>query len=57
MTSFQEHGITGLIELTPAGALTGIAKRALKGVPTVAVKTPADLEGAVELITSAQATA
>ena len=57
MTSFQEHGITGLIELTPAGALTGIAKRALKGVPTVAVKTPADLESAIELITSAQATA
>lgn len=55
MEGFQYEGITGLIELTPAGALTGIAKRALKGVPTVAVKTPADLDLAVELITSASA--
>ncbi|MBP1325156.1 [acyl-carrier-protein] S-malonyltransferase [Leucobacter exalbidus] len=50
MASFQEAGITGLIELAPAGALTGIAKRALKGVPTVAVKTPADLDAAIQLI-------
>lgn len=50
MASFQEAGITGLIELAPAGALTGIAKRALKGVPTVAVKTPADLDAAIALI-------
>ncbi|QIK62035.1 ACP S-malonyltransferase [Leucobacter viscericola] len=53
MESFQSAGITGLIELAPAGALTGIAKRALKGVPTVAVKTPADLEAAVALIADA----
>lgn len=50
MESFESAGITGLIELTPAGALTGIAKRGLKGVPTVAVKSPADLDAAVELI-------
>lgn len=55
MQGFQDAGITGLIELSPAGALTGIAKRGLKGVPTVAVKTPADLDAAVELITSAGA--
>lgn len=53
MESFQDAGISGLIELTPAGALTGIAKRALKGVPTVAVKTPSDLDAAVELIAAA----
>lgn len=53
MDGFQQAGITGLIELAPAGALVGIAKRALKGVPTVAVKTPADLDAAVELIASA----
>lgn len=50
MDSFVSSEITGLIELTPAGALAGIAKRALKGVPTVAVKTPADLDAAVELL-------
>lgn len=53
MESFLADGITGLIELTPAGALTGIARRALKGVPTVAVKTPSDLDAAVELIRDA----
>lgn len=55
MEGFQAAGITGLIELTPAGALSGIAKRGLKGVPTVAVKTPADLDAAVELLTHAGA--
>lgn len=53
MESFTGAGITGLIELTPAGALTGIAKRGLKGVPAVAVKTPADLEAAVQLLADA----
>ncbi|GAA1319472.1 ACP S-malonyltransferase [Leucobacter albus] len=53
MESFTSAGITGLIELTPAGALSGIAKRGLKGVPTVAVKTPADLEAAVQLLADA----
>ncbi len=55
MEGFTAAGITGLIELTPAGALTGIAKRALKGVPAVAVKTPDDLDAAAELIRSAAA--
>lgn len=50
MESFADAGITGLIELTPAGTLTGLAKRALKGVPTVAVKTPADLPAAQDLL-------
>lgn len=55
MESFQEAGITGLIELAPAGALSGIAKRALKGVPSVAIKSPADLDAAVDLITGSVA--
>ncbi|MFC4223613.1 acyltransferase domain-containing protein [Lysinibacter cavernae] len=50
MESFQAAGITGLIELTPAGALTGIAKRGLRGIPAVAIKHPDDLAAAVELI-------
>ena len=37
--------ITAIIEFPPAGALTGIAKRELRGVATHAVKTPADLDG------------
>lgn len=51
--SFHSAGITGFIELLPAGALTGIAKRALKGVPTVAVKSPTDLAAAAALIADA----
>ena len=50
MQSFAEHRVTGIIEMAPAGTLVGLAKRALKGVPTVAVRTPADLEDAVALI-------
>jgi [acyl-carrier-protein] S-malonyltransferase len=36
---------TAIVEFPPAGALTGIAKRELRGVPTHAVKAPADLDG------------
>lgn len=50
MASFAEAGVTGVIELAPAGALVGLAKRGLRGVPTVAVKTPEDLDAAVALL-------
>ncbi|MGV0993181.1 MAG: ACP S-malonyltransferase [Mycobacterium sp.] len=36
---------TAIVEFPPAGTLTGIAKRELRGVATHAVKTPADLDG------------
>jgi [acyl-carrier-protein] S-malonyltransferase len=52
MDSFSAAGVTGIIEVTPAGALVGLAKRALKGVPTVAIKSPDDLTTARELIDS-----
>ncbi len=38
--------VTGILELPPAGTLTGIAKRALKGVETFALKTPDQLDDA-----------
>ncbi|TXK17439.1 ACP S-malonyltransferase [Homoserinibacter sp. GY 40078] len=50
MENFAASGITGLVELAPAGALVGLAKRGLKGIPTVAVKTPDDLSAAQALI-------
>ncbi|MCM3659055.1 ACP S-malonyltransferase [Agromyces mediolanus] len=53
MAAFADAGVTGIIELAPAGALVGLAKRGLKGVPTVAVKTPDDLDAATELIAQA----
>ncbi|GGL83865.1 ACP S-malonyltransferase [Curtobacterium citreum] len=50
MESFAAAGVTGIIELAPAGALVGLAKRGLRGTPTVAIKTPDDLPAAVELL-------
>lgn len=50
MESFENAGVTGIIEVSPAGALVGLAKRGLKGVPTVAVKTPEDVAAAIEML-------
>jgi [acyl-carrier-protein] S-malonyltransferase len=43
-------GVTGIIEVAPGGVLTGLAKRSLKGVPAVALTSPADLPAARELL-------
>ncbi|MEU1144240.1 ACP S-malonyltransferase [Streptomyces sp. NPDC005863] len=50
METFKEMGVTALIEVCPGGTLTGLAKRALPGVKTLAVKTPDDLDAARELV-------
>ncbi|MFF4790591.1 MULTISPECIES: ACP S-malonyltransferase [unclassified Streptomyces] len=50
METFKELGATALIEVCPGGTLTGLAKRALPGVRTLALKTPDDLDAARELI-------
>ena len=50
METFKELGVTALLELCPGGTLTGLAKRALPGVKTLALKTPADLDAARELV-------
>ena len=55
MTSFAAEGVSGIVELSPAGTLVGLAKRALRGVPTVAVKTPADLSSAQALLSGVDA--
>jgi [acyl-carrier-protein] S-malonyltransferase len=43
--SIRQHDVTAIVEFPPAGTLTGIAKRELRGIPTHAVKSPADLDG------------
>jgi [acyl-carrier-protein] S-malonyltransferase len=53
MGSLADAGVTGIIELAPAGALVGLARRGLKGVPSVAVKTPDDIAKAHDLLASA----
>jgi [acyl-carrier-protein] S-malonyltransferase len=57
METFQERGATALIELCPGGTLTGLVKRALPGVKTLALKTPDDLDAARALIAEHSSTA
>ncbi|HEX3932836.1 MAG TPA: acyltransferase domain-containing protein [Nocardioides sp.] len=46
METMTDLGVTGLLEMPPAGTLVGIAKRALPGVETFALKTPDQLDDA-----------
>ncbi|CAN5208774.1 ACP S-malonyltransferase [soil metagenome] len=46
MDTMQDLGVTGLLEMPPAGTLSGIARRALKGVETFALKEPDQLDDA-----------
>ena len=48
--TFQRLGITALVELCPGGTLAGLARRNLPGVERVAIKSPAHLAAARELI-------
>ncbi|REE60514.1 [acyl-carrier-protein] S-malonyltransferase [Streptomyces sp. 3212.3] len=50
METFEKLGVTAMIEVCPGGTLTGIAKRALPGVATLALKTPDDLDAARALV-------
>jgi [acyl-carrier-protein] S-malonyltransferase len=50
METMRDLGVTGLLEMPPAGTLTGIAKRALPGVETFALKTPDQLDAARDFI-------
>ncbi|MFB9412025.1 acyltransferase domain-containing protein [Dactylosporangium matsuzakiense] len=50
METFAALGVTAVVELTPAGTLAGLAKRALKGIEIVQVNTPADLAKARDAI-------
>jgi [acyl-carrier-protein] S-malonyltransferase len=53
MRTMHSLGVTALIELPPAGTLTGLARRGLPGVQTLGLKSPGDLEGARALLASA----
>ena len=50
MQTMLDLGVTGLIELPPAGTLVGLAKRAMPGVECVSLKTPDDMPAALDLI-------
>ena len=50
MDTMADLGVTGLLEMPPAGTLTGIAKRNLKGVEVFALNTPEQLQEAGEFV-------
>jgi [acyl-carrier-protein] S-malonyltransferase len=50
MATMSAIGVTALLELPPAGTLTGLAKRGLRGVETLALKTPDQIDAARALI-------
>lgn len=47
--TLREMEVAAAVEFPPAGTLTGIAKRELRGVTARAVKSPADLDALAEL--------
>ena len=47
--TMRQDKVSAIVEFPPAGTLAGIAKRELRGVPTYAVKSPADLDGLAEI--------
>jgi [acyl-carrier-protein] S-malonyltransferase len=50
LQTMSDLRVTGILEMPPAGTLTGIAKRALKGVETFALKTPDQLDDARQFV-------
>ena len=50
MRTMADLGVTGILELPPGGTLIGLAKRAIPGVETVALRTPGDLDAARDLV-------
>lgn len=52
MRTCADLGVSAVVELAPAGTLTGIAKRELPGVELLAIKSPDDLDAARRLIDS-----
>ena len=50
LQAMADLGVTGLLELPPAGTLTGIAKRNLKGVELFALNTPEQLPEALDFV-------
>lgn len=49
MDAMVAAGVTAIIEVSPAGTLAGLAKRGMTGVETLALKTPEQLDAAIEL--------
>jgi [acyl-carrier-protein] S-malonyltransferase len=57
LLTLADSGATDFAELGPGGVLTGMAKRTLDGVRTIAVATPEDLDKLLEWVDAGTATA
>ncbi len=56
LATFAEAGVTAVVELPPAGTLTGLVRRELRAAATVALRTPDDLPAAHRLLAEHAAT-
>jgi [acyl-carrier-protein] S-malonyltransferase len=52
MSAMVAAGVTAIIEVAPAGTLVGLAKRSMPGIETLAIKSPENLDAAIELISN-----
>ncbi len=50
LATMRDLGVSAVLELPPAGTLSGLAKRELKGVEILAIKGPDDLPAAAETL-------
>jgi [acyl-carrier-protein] S-malonyltransferase len=57
MATLGALSVTATVELPPAGTLSGLVKRGMKGTATLALKTPEDLDKVAGLICEQAATA
>lgn len=48
--SLRSAQVSAVVELPPAGTLVGIAKREMRGTPTVALKTPVEISALAETL-------
>lgn len=50
MQTMSDLGVTGILEMPPAGTLAGLARRQLRGVETFALNTPDQLDDALDFV-------
>lgn len=50
MATLADRGVSAVVEFPPAGTLSGLVRRELKGTQAVALKTPDDLDKVAELL-------
>jgi [acyl-carrier-protein] S-malonyltransferase len=50
MRTLAELGVTATVELPPAGTLSGLVKRELRGISTLPLKTPSNIDKVADLL-------